>query len=66
MFDEIYWTFIDQRYHGTFTSLDDRVRLLDQEQQHEMNELVRLKTRQYTMSKDEFEDHYPIDKLLEL
>ena len=66
MFDEIYWTFIDQRYHGTFTSLDDRVRLLDQEQQHEMNELVRLKTRQCTMSKDEFEDHYPIDKLLEL
>ncbi|PWY91539.1 hypothetical protein BO94DRAFT_462054 [Aspergillus sclerotioniger CBS 115572] len=66
MFDEIYWTFIDRRYHGTFTSLDDRVRLLDQEQQHEMNELVRLKTRQCTMGKDEFEDHYPIDKLLEL
>ncbi|KAJ5356167.1 hypothetical protein N7517_010776 [Penicillium concentricum] len=65
MFDEIYWTFIDHRYHGTFTSLDDRIRLLDEEQQQEMNELVRLKTDQYKDTEN-IDDHYPIDKLLEL
>jgi hypothetical protein len=65
MFDEIYWTFIDHRYYGTFTSLADRIRLLDQEQQQEMNELVRIKANQCTKDKD-FEDYYPIDKLLEL
>lgn len=46
-------------------SLADRIRLLDQEQQREMNELVRIKTNQYTKNED-FEDCYPIDKLLEL
>ncbi|KAE8348270.1 kinase-like protein [Aspergillus coremiiformis] len=66
MFDEIYWTFIDSQYYGTFTSLDDRIQLLDQEQQHEMNELVKLKTDQSTEGKESFTDHYPIDKLLEL
>ena len=66
IFDEIYWTFIDQQYYGTFTSLDDRMQLLDQEQQCEMNELVRHKTGQYTEDKEIFDDHYPIDKLLEL
>jgi hypothetical protein len=63
MFDGIYWTFIDHRYYGTFTSRAGRVRLWGQEQQQEMNELVRITTNQYT--KDEnFEDYYPIDKLL--
>jgi hypothetical protein len=65
MFDEIYWTFIDHRYYGTFTSLADRIRLLDKEQQQEMNELVRIKTNQCTKDED-FEDYYPIDRLLEL
>ncbi|KAJ5424053.1 hypothetical protein N7491_009269 [Penicillium cf. griseofulvum] len=46
MFDEIYWTFIDHRYYEAFTSLDDRMQLLDQEQLQEMNELVRIKASQ--------------------
>ncbi|RHZ55786.1 hypothetical protein CDV55_104035 [Aspergillus turcosus] len=66
MFDEIYWTFIDHRYYGAFTSLEDRIQLLDHEQQHEMNELVRIKTAQCNEDKESFNDHYPIDKLLEL
>ncbi|CRL25793.1 Protein kinase-like domain [Penicillium camemberti] len=65
MFDEIYWTFIDHRYYGAFTSLDDRIQLLDQEQQQEMNELVKLKTGQ-CKDTERFDDNYPIDKLLEL
>jgi hypothetical protein len=67
MFDEIYWTFIDQRYYGPFTSLDDRIQILNQEQQREMNELVRLKTHQSSKEGAEnLNDRYPIDKLLEL
>lgn len=66
MFDEIYWTFIDPWYYGTFTSLDDRIRLLDQEQQRDMNELVRHKTGRCTQDNESFDDHYPIEKLLEL
>ncbi|KAJ5952132.1 uncharacterized protein N7479_010545 [Penicillium vulpinum] len=65
MFDEIYWTFIDHRYYGTFTSLDDRIQLLDQEQRQEMDELVRLKTGQ-CKENESLDDHYPIDMLLEL
>lgn len=65
MFDEIYWTFIDHRYYGSFNSLADRIQLLDQEQQQEMNELVRLKAGQ-CRDKERFDNHYPIDKLLEL
>ncbi|RAL02216.1 phosphotransferase family protein [Aspergillus ibericus CBS 121593] len=66
MFDEIYWSFIDQRYHGAFISLDARMRLLDPEQQREMDELVRLKTAQCATAQEGFNDHYPIDQLLEL
>ncbi|KAE8398051.1 kinase-like protein [Aspergillus pseudonomiae] len=65
MLDKIYWTFIDRHYNGTFTSLDDRVALLDEEQRQEMNEFVRLKTSQCT-DDENFDDHYPIDKLFEL
>lgn len=64
MFDEIYWTFIDQRYYETFSSLEGPIKLLNQEQQHEIDELVGLKTRQ--CSEEGFDDHYPIDRLLEL
>jgi len=63
--DEIYWTFIGQLYYGIFPSLDDRIRLLAQEQEHETNELARLKTR-LRSEQEEFDDHYPIDKLFEL
>ncbi|GFF84855.1 hypothetical protein IFM47457_06616 [Aspergillus lentulus] len=66
MFDEIYWTYIDHRYYGTFTSLGDRIQLLDLEQQHEMNELVKIKMDRCNEDKESFDDHYPIDKLLEL
>ncbi|KAJ5716867.1 hypothetical protein N7488_002513 [Penicillium malachiteum] len=44
MFDKIYWKFIDPQYHGTFTTLDDRISLLSEEQRQEMRELVKLKS----------------------
>lgn len=63
MFDEIYWTFIDPWYYGTFSSLEDRIELQNREQHHEIDELVGLKTCQ--CSEEEFDDHYPIDRPLE-
>lgn len=63
IFDEVYWIFIDPRYYGTFSSLEDRIGLLNQEQQHEIDRLVGHKTRQ--CSEEEFDDYYPIDRLLE-
>ncbi|KAK2810336.1 hypothetical protein FQN50_003067 [Emmonsiellopsis sp. PD_5] len=63
MFDEIYWAFIDRQYYGPFTSFDDRIRLLDQEEQREMGELTMLKISQ---SNEDFKDCYPVDKLFEL
>jgi hypothetical protein len=39
---------------------------LDLEQQHEMNELVKIKMDRCNEDKESFDDHYPIDKLLEL
>ena len=66
MFDEIYWTFIDEQWYGSFTSLEDRIQRLDEAQQNEMNELVRLKLKKYSRDESNFNDHYPIDDLLEL
>lgn len=64
MFDEIYWAFIDQQYHGMYPSVEDRMRLLDQEQQHQLEELVRTTIRK--SPEDEFHHFYPIEELLEL
>ncbi|GAQ41873.1 hypothetical protein AtubIFM56815_000503 [Aspergillus tubingensis] len=66
MFDEIYWEFVDRRFYGDLGSLQDRVRLLSEEQRGEMDELVRGKIGQCDRGEDEFDDHYPIDVLLEL
>ena len=66
MFDEIYWEFVDRRFYGDLGSLQDRVRLLSEEQRREMDELVRGKLGRCDRGEDEFEDHYPIDVLLEL
>jgi hypothetical protein len=54
------------QYYGAFTSLGNRIQLLDLEQQHEMKELVKIKMDRCNEDKESFDDHYPIDKLLEL
>ncbi|KAJ5093503.1 hypothetical protein N7456_009364 [Penicillium angulare] len=66
MFDEIYWTFLDHRYYGTFNSLEDRMQLLNEEQLREMNELVSSKTGELAQDRDSFVDNYPVDMLLDL
>ncbi|KAI9369573.1 hypothetical protein BJX61DRAFT_545467 [Aspergillus egyptiacus] len=66
MFDEIYWTFVEQQYYGTFTSSEHRMQQLSDEQQRELHEAVEAKMQQSTGSEEDFHDHYPIDELLEL
>lgn len=65
MFDEIFWTFIDQRYYGALTTLADRMQLLSKEQQCDIDKLASLKSHQ-SNEEEGFDDRYPIDKLLEL
>lgn len=45
-FDDIYWQFIDRTYYGEFTSIEDRLALLTQQEQEELEPLVRLKMQQ--------------------
>lgn len=46
MFDDIYWTFLDERYFGRLCSLDDHVSLLTQEERNEMPGFVQEKLQQ--------------------
>lgn len=39
----IYWRFIDEKYFGRFTSIDERLKLLSVEGQRELDTLVQLK-----------------------
>ncbi|KAH8425249.1 uncharacterized protein LDX57_003005 [Aspergillus melleus] len=70
MFDEVYWGFLDERFFGSFTSLEQRMGLLSEEQRLEMEALAREKMGEWDGSEGKgeegFVDHYPIDKLLEV
>ena len=46
LFDEIYWRFIDRAYYGELTTIEDRISLLDPEEQRDLEPLVRLKSEQ--------------------
>ena len=45
-FDDIYWRFIDPIHYGPFTSIEDRIGLLDQQEQDGLDSFVQLKMRQ--------------------
>ena len=64
MFDEIYWTFIDERYHGPLTSINDRIELLSEEERHTLDELVRVKMEH--IAEGPLESYYTVDDLMEL
>ncbi|KAL9106155.1 MAG: hypothetical protein Q9227_008803 [Pyrenula ochraceoflavens] len=63
MFDEIYWTFIDKMYHGSFTTLEERVELLDNEDRSTMDIFVQEKMAQETGILD---DYYSTDAMVDL
>lgn len=46
MFDEIYWRFIDSRFYGPFTTIEDRFGLLSADEQAEIDTIVQKKMQQ--------------------
>ncbi|EYE96084.1 phosphotransferase family protein [Aspergillus ruber CBS 135680] len=64
MFDEIYWAFLDQRYFGPFTTLEDRARLLSDEERMNLDGFVQRKLRQ--SSEGTLDTHLSIDEIAEL
>lgn len=64
MFDEIYWTFIDERYHGPFTSIEDRIGLLSTEDRLSLEEFARVKAEH--IPEGPLETYYSVDNLMEL
>ena len=61
-FDDIYWKFIDPRYYGDFTSIEERFRLLSTEEQGELDEFVPLKMQQAKARK--LDEHWTLDEML--
>lgn len=64
LFDEIYWTFLDEMYHGPFTSIKDRIELLSEEERHGLDELVRTKMEHIAEGPPEL--YYTVDDLMDL
>ncbi|RAH74361.1 uncharacterized protein BO66DRAFT_388420 [Aspergillus aculeatinus CBS 121060] len=64
MFDEIYWKFIDPRFHGPFTTIEDRLILLSTEERANIDTVVQKKMRQ--TDEGTLDSHYSIDELVEL
>ncbi|WEW60187.1 hypothetical protein PRK78_005672 [Emydomyces testavorans] len=65
MFDEIYWTFIDEAYYGRFISIEDRVEQhLNGAERDELDKIYQIKMEQAKDGK--IDTHYTIDDLVEL
>ncbi|RAK71927.1 phosphotransferase family protein [Aspergillus fijiensis CBS 313.89] len=64
MFDEIYWKFIDPRFYGPFTAVEDRLGLLSEEERANIDTIVEQKMLQ--ASEGTFVSHYSIDELVDL
>lgn len=64
MFDDIYWTFLDEMHFGPLNSLDERLALLSQEEQDELDELVKMKMEQKEEVK--LDEHLTLDEIIEL
>jgi aminoglycoside phosphotransferase (APT) family kinase protein len=64
MFDEIYWGFIDSRFYGPFTTIEDRLGLLSAEERLNIDAIEESKMRQ--ASEGTLISHYSIDELVDL
>ncbi|KAJ9197460.1 hypothetical protein DTO021D3_7943 [Paecilomyces variotii] len=64
MFDEIYWSFIDPMYHGSFTSIEDRLCLLSEDERMNLDDFVQKKLRQ--ASERTLINNFSIDELVDL
>jgi aminoglycoside phosphotransferase (APT) family kinase protein len=64
MFDEIYWNFIDERFFGHFTMMEDRLGLLSAEERVNMDAFIAKKVHQ--ASEGNLVSYYSIDELVDL
>lgn len=63
MFDDIYWTFLHEKYFGPIGAIDDMVSLLSQDEQDEMAGFVEAKLQQ--AEEKTLDEHLTIDQILE-
>lgn len=64
MFDDIYWTFLDEKYFGRLGSLDDRLSLLTQQERDEMPGFVQEKLQQ--AKEKTLDEHMTLDEAIDL
>ncbi|OAX80133.1 hypothetical protein ACJ72_05540 [Emergomyces africanus] len=64
MFDEIYWTFLDEQYFGPLSSLGDRLSCLTQDERDQMEDFVRAKMEQ--IGERRLNEHQTFDQVFEL
>lgn len=64
MFDEIYWTFIDRKYYGPFTTIQDRMDLLNEEERVNLDGFVQKKMQQ--AREGNLVSHQTVDEMLNL
>lgn len=65
MFDEIYWKFIDPKFHGPFRTIEDRFDLLGAEERANIDPFVEIKMKQ--ARENTLVNHYSsVDELVDL
>ena len=64
MFDEIYWTFIDQRHYGPFTTIEERITHLNKEERMNLEAFVQTKMQQ--ADKGRLISHQSLDEIVDL
>ncbi|MCJ1406545.1 hypothetical protein MMC19_000611 [Ptychographa xylographoides] len=61
-FDDIFWQFIDRKFHGDFTSIEGRIKLLSPEEQRDLEGFVHFKMEQ---TKERIlDEHRTLDDIL--
>lgn len=62
-FDDIYWRFVDEKYFGNFSNLEERLKLLTDEEQKSVEPFVQLKLEQ-TREKI-LDGHQTVDEIVD-
>jgi hypothetical protein len=64
VFDEIYWVFIDKMFYAPFTSIEDQIGLLSEEEGSSLQEFVWVKMEQ--AGEGTLDTHQNVDEMVEL
>ncbi|WEW59414.1 hypothetical protein PRK78_004886 [Emydomyces testavorans] len=64
MFDDIYWSFLDEKHFGPLHCLDERLSLLSQQEQIELDDFVQKKMQQ--VAEKRLGQHLTFDEIVDL